>query len=157
MAELKTKPVLSLQKRSNNTTSSGNSKEGTTESYKCGLDPTERVRYDEKIRVIKGQDPYEIVTWSTDNNLLPSTTYMDIINYLVFKPSPYTKEELRAYKGLESYNQFVNGWVRDVGSCVVNNKCIVTAKVSVKTPLFNFKQSHYDAPVEVLSSLPLVL
>ena len=37
-------------------------------------------------------------------------------------------EDLRAYKGLEAYNQFVCGWVREKRMCVKKGSCVVTAK-----------------------------
>ena len=44
---------------------------------------------------------------SEDVKLLPKITYPDFVNYLVFSPSPYTSDDLKSYKGLEAYNQFV--------------------------------------------------
>ena len=126
MATLRTKPVNSLKKASKTAVSVDN----CGVRYIDGLDCTEKERYEAKLSAIKGQDPYEIVLWSTEKSLLPSTTYMDIVNYLIFTPSPYTKEELRCYKGLDAYNQFVSGWVRDVGCCRVNDLCVITAKVA---------------------------
>lgn len=63
------------------------------------------------------------------NYLLPAVTYRDVINFLVFTPSPYTADDLRCYKGLDAYNQFVCGWVRETASCVINNMHLTTAKV----------------------------
>ncbi|KAL3883718.1 hypothetical protein ACJMK2_029954 [Sinanodonta woodiana] len=45
--------------------------------------------------------------WSEDESLLPSVTYPDIVNYLVFSPRTYSSEDLKSYKGLDAYNQFV--------------------------------------------------
>ncbi|XP_045213619.2 uncharacterized protein LOC123564267 [Mercenaria mercenaria] len=97
--------------------------------YRDGLKDEEKVRYDEKLKILGGCDPYEIVSWSTDVSLLPPVTYIDIVNYLLWTPSVYTKDELKSYKGLEAYNQFVNGWVRDRSSVVCNGYTVVTAKV----------------------------
>ena len=100
--------------------------------YRDGLDPKERIRYEGKLRLIGGEDPYEMVAsvWSENVCLLPAITYPDIVNYLVFSPSPYTSDDLKSYKGLEAYNQFVCGWVRGKTSRIVNDKCIVKAKVT---------------------------
>lgn len=129
MATSKTKSTLPIDKIKESQQVAVNKCAVDTTNYRDGLDSLERTRYDAKLALIKGQDPYEIVLWSKDYVLLPCTTYMDIVNYLLFTPSPYTQEELRCYKGLDAYNQFVSGWVRETGTCIVNDKCVVTAKV----------------------------
>lgn len=98
-------------------------------AYRDGLPENEKYRYVEKLALIDGRDPYDISVWSSDESLLPAVTYRDIINYLVFSPSPYTAEDLRCYKGLEAYNQFVCGWVRDVAWCKINDLHVIVAKV----------------------------
>ena len=35
-------------------------------------------------------------------------------NYLVATPSLYTQDQLKAYKSLDAYNFYVNGWVSDI-------------------------------------------
>ena len=67
-------------------------------SYRDTMDSSDRVRYDAKLSLIGNQDPYafEQSDWTDDVSLLPSTTYIDIMNYLVFLPSPHTTEDLRA-------------------------------------------------------------
>ena len=69
-----------------------------------------------------GDDPYKIPkgNFSNSHDVLPAVTYPDIYNYLVASPSPYSKEDLKAYKSLEAYNQFVCGWVRDIVSLEQN-------------------------------------
>ena len=58
--------------------------------YREGLDKQERTRYDGKLKLIGGEDPYEMTTsvWSRpdDVKLLPKIIYPDIVNYLVFSP-----------------------------------------------------------------------
>ena len=65
-------------------------------SYRDTLDSSNRVRYDAKLSLIGNQEPYafEQSDWIDDVSLLPSTTYIDTMNYLVFLP--YTMEDLRA-------------------------------------------------------------
>lgn len=100
----------------------------TAKMYRECLQPVERERYLRKIEII-GEDPYEVADLSPDWSLLPKVTYPDIVNYLLFTPSPYTSEDLKSYKGLEAYNQMVSGWVRDVQSKEIKGKCLVRAKV----------------------------
>ncbi|KAL3874200.1 hypothetical protein ACJMK2_037246 [Sinanodonta woodiana] len=98
--------------------------------YRDELGHDEKLRYEGKLKLIDNEDPYEMPTsaWSEDESLLPSVTYPDIVNYLVFSPSPYSLEDLKSYKGLDAYNQFVCGWVREKMSRVVNDNCLTTAK-----------------------------
>ena len=68
-------------------------------AYREGLGPQENRRYVEKIGFIGGADPYQLApsSWICDDPvILPSVGYPDIVNYLVFSPSPYT-EDLKAY------------------------------------------------------------
>ena len=84
--------------------------------YMGKLDPPTRKRYKEKLKVIGGVDPYCI---EGDDRIsreatLPDITYLDVVNYLVFSPSPYTTEDMKPYKSLETYNQVLEGWVTKV-------------------------------------------
>ena len=84
--------------------------------YMGKLDPPTRKRYKEKLKVIGGVDPCCI---EGDDRIsreatLPDITYPDVVNYLVFSPSPYTTEDMKPYKSLETYNQVLEGWVTKV-------------------------------------------
>lgn len=98
-------------------------------AYREGLGPQERARYLEKLWFIGGTNPYELApsSWINDD---PDIAYPDIVNYVVFSPSPYTAEDLKSYKSLEAYNQMVCGWVREMQYQVINDRCVVNAKVS---------------------------
>ena len=78
--------------------------------YLSSLGPQESKIYIEKIAVI-GEDPYKISKreLSSSPDILPSVTYPDIYNYLVVNPSPYSTEELKAYKSLDAYSLCVAG------------------------------------------------
>ncbi|XP_046553591.1 uncharacterized protein LOC124263024 [Haliotis rubra] len=91
------------------------------ENYANLLDKASRIRYIEKTIVIDNEDPYRIPRsdWSDDHKYLPATNYVDIVNYLVFSPSPfYSLSDMRNYRSLEAYDRFVCGWVRDIVSYV---------------------------------------
>ena len=99
--------------------------------YVLTLDASAFKRYRQKTEVINGVDPYTISKGELcfDVNLFPSITYPDIANYFLFSPSPLTREELKAYKGLESYNFFVSGFVRDVGFKEIGDIFVITGRV----------------------------
>ena len=121
---IQTKPLLSLQKKPDKGQSSESGKEKTMQHYKEGLDKLER---DDDAKT--GSDSCVIASWSRDFNLFPNITSVDIISYLVFRFSPYIKEELRCYTDLDTYNQFVNG--SEIQAAVlINDKCIVTPRIS---------------------------
>lgn len=54
----------------------------------------------------------------------------DIVSYLVLQTSFLTAKQFKAYKSLESYNQFVSGWVKDVEGWNTHGKITVTGQVS---------------------------
>eukprot|EP00795_Rhopilema_esculentum_P001847 gene1847-16340_t len=84
------------------------------------FDETSRKRYDEQISIINGIDPYTLKKsqLSSEFENFPHITYPDIVDYLPFAPSHYSRADLKNFRSLESYNHFVCGWVRDVGeSC----------------------------------------
>ena len=70
-------------------------------------------RYQKKLELNDGVDPYQInkKDWSSDEEKLPAISYPDLLSYLLFTPSPYSKEDLKAIKSTEAYNQFLNGFV----------------------------------------------
>ena len=99
------------------------------------VDLPSKQRYEDKIKFIGGQDPYEMPkeAWVDDvDKLWPSTTYIHVGMYLAFSPSPYTGEDLLNYKSLDCYQRFVAGWVKDVLVAVpIDDKRVVTAKVQI--------------------------
>ena len=96
-------------------------------AYVDSLDQLHLKRYKEKLSLIGGLDPYAVPRDSVvfDVAAFPKVTYPDIVNYLVFGPSPFTMEDMRAYKSLEAYNQFVCGWVRDLGVILAKDDVFV--------------------------------
>ena len=80
---------------------------------KC-LSVNHRKRHIEKISKINFIDPYDMKKTEFDYgmHLLPKEVYPDIVNYLLFAPSPYTAEQLKCFKAMDSYNYFLSGLSR---------------------------------------------
>ena len=75
------------------------------------LDNKSKQRYKKvKINDIEGYDPYQMKKEELSGNIskFPPVANHDIVNYFLFSLSPLTEEELKAYKSLESCNQFVS-------------------------------------------------
>ena len=86
--------------------------------YFYSLDYTVRKRYLEKLKV-NGEtlpDPYGITEdlWLDDVTKWPSVEFGDLYTYLIDTKGPFTKEKLKAYKSLEAYSYFHDGYVRTV-------------------------------------------
>ena len=79
-------------------------------------DQDAKKRYLHKLSFIGGLDPYETERkeWKDDVDLWPSITHINLGMYLLVTPSVYTGEDLLNYKSLDSYKNFLSGWVREV-------------------------------------------
>ena len=108
--------------------------------YAESLQGDVKKRYAEKLKIIDNIDPYEVhrSDWDTDvtrgkmdTSLFPGITYPDIVIYLSNTPSPYSLEDFKAYKSLESFNYCNNGWVKAVKVKAVKEDIrLVSARVS---------------------------
>ena len=97
-------------------------------AFEAKLSDEAKKHYREKISIIGGADPFlSDVGLLADN--FPPVESIDTISYLVLWASFVTAEQLKARKGLEAYNQFVSGWVKDVTNRKVAGKCVVTGQV----------------------------
>ena len=84
-------------------------------------DEAAKKQYEEKIKIIHhSKDPFcelesrQASFLGLDWNEWPYVLYVDIYNYLILTPSEYIHDQLKAYKSLEGYNYFVNGWVSNL-------------------------------------------
>ena len=62
---------------------------------------------------------------------LPPVDASDIVSYLVLQTSFISAKQFKTHRSMETYNQFSNGWVKDVRACAaVGEKRVVTGRVS---------------------------
>ena len=93
--------------------------------------PTEaKARYLEKIAVIGGLDPFSGAGLGETTDDVPPVDACDLVAYLVLQTSFVTSKQFKARKGLEAYNQFVNGWVKDVSNRKIAGKYLTKGRVS---------------------------
>ena len=97
-------------------------------------------------------DPFGIDEglWSEDVKRWPTMEFGDLYSYLVNTEGTYTKESLKAYKSLEAYNYFFNGYVRtvyyyDVGS---TSDCERSTQFCILKALVNPSQQAMQKPNE---------
>ncbi len=69
--------------------------------YHESLKGKSKERYEQRIGLVNGLDPYKIPNKEQGANIkeYPSVTYPDIVNYLIFTPIHYTADDLLNYKG----------------------------------------------------------
>ena len=99
-------------------------------------DEAARKRYYEKLKIIEDLDPYETEKkdWEDNVDIWPSVTHINVGMFLLLTPSVYSGDDLLNYKSMESYRNFLAGWVREVlvrslTSADGSKKMIVFAKV----------------------------
>ena len=110
----------------------GSIKRGFLPGYFEGLQWKEsRQRYLEKLKDVNGEDPYEVLRneWTDDVDSWPNVTYIHVGMYLLFSKSPYTEDQLMNYKSLDCYQNFANGWVREVFVKKFGENRLLIAKV----------------------------
>ena len=67
-----------------------------SQMYRKGLEPSAKARYlEKKLAIIGGENMSELGIQM--RKLLPAITNPDIVNYLLFTPSPYTADDLKSY------------------------------------------------------------
>ena len=91
-------------------------------------------RYKEKLDAL-GLDisPYDIAAdaWMDDPSTWPDLEWPEVHDYLINTPGVFTREAMKSRKSLESYNQFVSGWVRTVLIYKIQNRDFVIFKAQV--------------------------
>ena len=81
------------------------------------LQKDELQRYKEKLSLLGICDPYcappNLFIALNGCSKLPQLEFGDLFIYLVEGPSPYTAQQMKAYKSTDSHVYFTNGWVNN--------------------------------------------
>ena len=95
------------------------------------LSDASKKRYSDKLNLMDGVDPYEVAKheWKDDVDLWPAVTHVHVCMYLILTPSPYSEKDMLNYKSVDSYQNFIKGWVKQVHVRAVGNKRILIGKV----------------------------
>ena len=67
----------------------------------------------------------------------------DLLSFLVLETSYCTKDQFKAFKSLQAYNQMVSGFITSVQGHIIANKHVIEAKPKVR----RHTQRMNDAPV----------
>lgn len=96
-------------------------------------------RYEEKIRLCGGIDPYSIKEndFSINSEDFPIILVSDIANYMISSTSPFTRLSFNAYKSTEAYKFFESGFVLNVGSKKKNELSILKGRVRCVNAFLN--------------------
>ena len=104
-------------------------------SYAESLSSKAKVRYQEKISVINGVDPFcGCVREPVD---VPPVDASDLVSYLVLQTNFITAKQFKAHRSLGAYNQFVCGWIKDVRTWRAAGKCVTTGRVHIYSASHN--------------------
>ena len=96
--------------------------------YAKNLESRVKRRYQEKISSI-GIDPVLVDGKHFEPDCLPPVESTDLLFYLVLETSFYTKQQFKAFRSLEAYNQMVSGFIASVEGHIIADKFVVLAKV----------------------------
>ena len=72
--------------------------------YRDSLSAENRQMYDKKLKIIARIDPYSVSANFSSQSMTEwlEIEFPDIVNYLLFSTSKFTKEQVKAYKSLQS-------------------------------------------------------
>ena len=100
-------------------------------SYAEGLPEEAKRRYKAKLAVTDGIDPFMNGSLGDPVDCNPPVDACDLVSYLVLQTNFLTSKQFKARKGLEAYNQFVSGWVKDINTWKVSDKYFTVEQVSI--------------------------
>jgi len=101
-------------------------------SYAENLPQEAKSRYLDKLAIIDGIDPMYDGTFGEPSDETTPVDACDLLPYLVVQTSFVTAKQFKARKGLETYNQFIFGWVKELSTRKVSEKYVVSGRVSIQ-------------------------
>ena len=121
--------------------------------YYNELEGKAKSRYEQKVKMLGRVDPYCHLESSTSSSSFsvewyewPEITYADIYIFLINTTNYCTHEKLKAFKSLDGYNFFVNGWVTNID--VISSQATKT-KVFIMMSLVKHSQRLTAPPLKV--------
>ena len=99
-------------------------------SYAEALEKQAKARYEDKISLINGVDPFRKVTEGGPLDGFLPVEDCDLVSYLVLQTSFVTLAQLKARKGLETYNRFICGWIKEVSTRKIAGRYLTTGRIS---------------------------
>ena len=112
-------------------------------AYAEKLSGSTKERYKEKISQIGGLDPF-LGPLGECVERVPPVEASDLVSYLVLQTSFVTAKEFKAHKSLESYNQFVCGWVKEVKTWIKGEKFLIIGRVSSTRELVDIIVKYFN-------------
>ena len=100
-------------------------------SYVDNLKPEAKDRYLCKISKIHGADPFIKPVAGEIADCVPPVEASDLVAYLVLQTSFITSAQFKAQKGLEAYNQFVSGWIKEVNTRKICGNYLTVGSVTL--------------------------
>ena len=82
-----------------------------------------------------------------DPEFLPPIEATDLLCYLVMDTSFYTKEQFKAFKSMEAYNEMVWGFITSVKGKIICDKFVVVGKMR-----YSQRMNEPPLPVWIITS-----
>ena len=75
-------------------------------------------------------DPFVKLVAGEITDCVPPVEACDLVSYLVLQTSFITSAQFKACKGLEAYNQFMSGWIKEVDTRKLCGKYLTIGRVN---------------------------
>ena len=97
-----------------------------------------------EIAIIDNVDRFTLVCGSSSTSLaecsLSPVEACDLVSYLALQTNYISMKQFKAHKSLQAYNQFANGWMKDVHIWSIAGRFVITGRVSMIKILNELRQ-----------------